>query len=438
MKKLSYYFIWLDFIIIALICSALNKININTSDSVTAFIIIAISSLVVLLCNMIKGNNSYERVLLSLAYISAIVLLYFDRRISPLEVGDTEGFHISAILKSQGDRSSTYGGIYTDIVGLIYRAFGPNRILGQYFNILLLVSILYVFTDMLYLFKIDEKSRKIGLFLIAFNPHFLIMNVILRRESIIIFLISLSFFYFLLWLKKQSVIEIVKSAIFGLLAAPFHSGVVSLILGYAICYILYNKKSKTLKLSSMTMVRIMICSIVFLVIFIKYNDIFLSKFNQYGDLNDTMEVIERGAGGSGYTAGFKINNIYLDYIINTPIRAAYFILSPMPWDWRGIGDIIAFVMSSMYYSFGFIYAWKLIRRNKLATSFRTIILSCVIILLICISIFSWGTRNAGTAMRHRDKFAVPYVFMISLTIHEFNKKECKKKSEIITNIECIE
>ena len=41
---------------------------------------------------------------------------------------------------------------------------------------------------------------------------------------------------------------------------------------------------------------------------------------------------------------------------------------------------------------------------------------------MCIScvIFSWGVRNAGTALRHRDKFISIYIVMLILCIEQKN------------------
>ena len=32
-----------------------------------------------------------------------------------------------------------------------------------------------------------------------------------------------------------------------------------------------------------------------------------------------------------------------------PLRALYFLASPMPWDWRGLTDLFTFMVDSLFY-----------------------------------------------------------------------------------------
>ena len=40
----------------------------------------------------------------------------------------------------------------------------------------------------------------------------------------------------------------------------------------------------------------------------------------------------------------------LGMIINSPFRIFFFLASPLPWYWRGINDIIAFLFSAFFYT----------------------------------------------------------------------------------------
>lgn len=416
----SLIIIWIGFFLLGFFCSFYNAFA-----DLDAVAIIVFFSIPVIMSMLIRGNNNKQRIILIISYFVSIFLLFFDRFSSPLEIGDAEGFHISALSKASGERAYKYGGLYTDIVGIIYRLFKDSRLMGQYFNVLIFVSTLAVVLDILSICDIDENKKNISLALIAFNPHLLMMIAILRRESIIVFLVAVSFKHFLLWESKQNTIELIKATLLCIFAAAFHSGVISLAFSYAFIYIMYNKDKKQFQFSTKSSIKAIACFLVFIVIYIYFNDLILDKFNHYTDFSDLNSKLDRKVGGSGYIVGFQINNRFLDFIVNTPIRCFYFLLSPMPWDWRNIGDVIAFVMSSVYYSFGYVIAFKSIK-SKTVSSNRTIIIACLIIMLMFCIVFSWGTRNAGTAMRHRNKFVIPYIIMIALAR---NNNRNKAKTE---------
>ena len=159
--------------------------------------------------------------------------------------------------------------------------------------------------------------------------------------------------------------------------------------------------------------------IVFTVGYISFGDYLLEKFTNVGisSIGELVEISERtGRGGSGYKAGLSISNPILDFIVNTPIRVAYFGLSPMPWNWRGIGDILAFGFSSLYYLIGFYYVYKAYKHKKEKDNKWNLMMACFIIILLGYVVFSWGVSNAGTAMRHRDKFLPIYIVMLSTGI----------------------
>ena len=132
------------------------------------------------------------------------------------------------------------------------------------------------------------------------------------------------------------------------------------------------------------------------------------------DIVGTAEYYDNG--GAAYNAGFAINNTALNLIVNTPIRMLYFVVSPMPWDWRGLQDIIAFFFSSTV--FGYAYYSSIVNlKKKLGTKEkRTLILSFLIFALCSAAVFAWGVSNSGSALRHREKFLFIYIVLIGLCI----------------------
>lgn len=147
------------------------------------------------------------------------------------------------------------------------------------------------------------------------------------------------------------------------------------------------------------------------------------------DINDIVyraEVAE--SGGSAYVVGGEVNSL-MDLVKNSPIRMFYFITSPLPWAWRGLNDIIAFLFSALFYLVSYIYAirsFKLKINNKKYNFIKAIFIICILGAFV----FAWGTSNAGTAMRHRDKFIVNYVVMLALALESMKLSKIKNKKSL--------
>jgi len=93
----------------------------------------------------------------------------------------------------------------------------------------------------------------------------------------------------------------------------------------------------------------------------------------------------------------------------------YFMFSPFPWQWRGIGDIITFLLSSCVYLYIIINSIRYIRRTAKDEENRSIVVALLIVALLIAVVFSWGVTNTGTATRHRDKFIAIYAVLFSLS-----------------------
>lgn len=97
---------------------------------------------------------------------------------------------------------------------------------------------------------------------------------------------------------------------------------------------------------------------------------------------------------------------------DTPVRMFYFVASPLPWSWRGLSDIIAFFFSSLVFLYVYYRAYQELKKGD--TRNRTMILIFVVLSLCSALIFAWGVSNAGTAVRHREKFIVIYMVLFAL------------------------
>lgn len=350
-------------------------------------------------------------------------VLGYDIWLLPHSGKDSVGYYNSALTISQDlllIKESIYGGLYSKISGVILFLGPSNRIILQYINVLLgMYSILFVYKIILRL-KIPFKINRIMLIIMIFFPSSLIFSSILLRENIIAFLVVLSFYFFLNWILLNKVKSVIVSFLLIFLGATFHSGVISIILGYMFMLLFYKPSKNKFRISIQTV----FVFFFFLIIFVFLSSIpseqipFLDKFTKQLDAKENVyNVASGGSGGSVYLKNLEINNP-IKLILFAPIKMLYFIVSPFPLDWRGISDITSFASDSLIYIILFLYPLfnyrKMIKGDPLTICLFIMILSAVFV-------FGISINNAGTAMRHRYKMFYLIVLLYGLSIK--NKKE---------------
>lgn len=411
---ISMMFTWIVFFIQAIISSIfLSVFNIQGIP----ILIVTMTSIFVLFD---LSRLNFPRTIFIILFISYLLRLFFlffdlygqDIFMLPNSGLDSEMFHASAL---NGLATGNYGNghVYSIVLGFLYSFFGNERIIAQFFNVLLSMHAILLVYKTMEIYKINEKVKALAIGLIALIPNFAIMSSILLRESIIIFLYILSFYCFSKWFVKNNLILLICAYIAGLLVAAFHSGSIILIVTYTIILILYDQKRGRFNLSLKSLLIAGTFSIIFLFIFQNYFDVFFLKFSNIEEMEDVTDIYVMGE--SGYSTGYPIENPILNFVINTPLRIFSFIFSPLPWDWRGITDVIAFVFSSLFYGsilyLGFRSLFKESFENK------NIMIVILLIVIIGLVVFSWGVSNAGTALRHRDKFIGLFILLLALVLN---------------------
>jgi hypothetical protein len=118
--------------------------------------------------------------------------------------------------------------------------------------------------------------------------------------------------------------------------------------------------------------------------------------------NDLVDNIIQQAsvtvfGGSAFPQWLIPQGLW-DMIWKAPVRVVYFFFSPLPWEITKPQHFIGFLDGVLY----FILLCLLWKRRKfiLKNSSAKILLSMLVIYVL---VFSLGTVNSGTTMRHRIK-----------------------------------
>lgn len=410
--------------------------GLNTNLHVISTIIIAVSSLLFLVTIGRHSKNKGEYLILFFAYFARLVVLYWDifgRGIFllPNSGQDTEMFNGNALSFVNGDGAGR-GGFYSVVVGFIYMMFGEQRILAQYFNVILSMYSIFIVKKILEQLMISTKIKGFMLILFSFLPNYLIMSSILLRESIMIVLLTYSFYFFIKWWKNGRSSSLLIAIALPIVTSIFHSGAIAPAVGYVICYIFYDRLNQKFRFNMRTIVSGVLFLLMFFVVNTLFGDMLFGKFQNVESITDVGKTASTYAsGGSAYSIGANANSVP-SIILYTPIRMLYFIASPLPWDWRGFNDIFAFAFSGLFYLLSYTLVFKVLKNSDFPQ--RSLIIASLIIAISSALLFAWGVSNAGTALRHREKFIGIYMVMFALSLNVMKLKKGSRKKYLKVRI----
>lgn len=429
---LVFIFLFLEGIVANFISSVGNFSNNQNEILMLVLILINVIFMIFVLSRECKGRKEIFLILLFSLCIRIIFLLmdiylrkYF---VLPNSGGDTEAFNTNAIniLQHNFKGYRFLYDPYSYLVAIIYGVFLKQRVLAQYINLFFSMWTILITLKIFDRFNINKKLKIIMVALIAFMPNYIIMSVVLLRESIPVFFLGASLLYFIRWWLDDKTHYFIIALILSLIPPIFHSGMIGNAEAYIIIYILCSNRKRDFKLNVKSILLILFSIITLTLLSNFIQNTFMNKFGEIDSINDIVaKTASAESGAAVYIIGGEVNNLW-DLIKNTPLRVFYFIGSPFPWQWRGLGDIIAFVFNALFYIVAYIYAFKALLKNKKG---KNIIKVFLLIVIAGAVIFAWGTSNAGTALRHRDKFIVNYIVMFALSLNYlYYNKKCIRES----------
>lgn len=307
---------------------------------------------------------------------------------------------------------------YVLFLSYLFELIGPQRLFAQFLNVLFgTATIIYVYKTVS-LLKLSCRVKLWSTYAIALFPHMIIFSSILLRESLLTCLATISFYYIVRWVVSNNILFALLSILSISGATYFHSGMIGQFLGIIVFLILFNHRTLSLKVTPKNII-LLVVAIAFIIPLILTSSYFTGYFRSIFDPNQATYsnelILERinseAEAGSAYLTNIQMNSLQ-SVVLYAPIKFVYFLLSPMPWDWRGFGDITLFFLDSLGYLALFILVLKnLIHSVGLRKSSRNLLFYG---LLLSIFIYSFGTIAAGTAARHRSKF-FPTLVIVAAT-----------------------
>ena len=351
---------------------------------------------------------------LMMGYLLRVFLLFFDifgRNIYvlPHSAADTEMFYRNMVYYSQGVpyRNSTF----VNIMGTVFKFIGTNRLYGQFLNMLFsvvaLVFLAFAFNEL----KVDDRVKHRVYTIVCLLPNYAILSSIFLREAPVSMFLTISFYFILKWYMYKREKFFLFAAFFIFPAAALHSGSIAVLAGYIIIRVIYDNDNEKIGFKFRNVVVSVVVVGIIVFVLARTGDRFLLKFTRADTIEDIANT--RAEGGSSYAQYVGNSDNLLSMIIYTIPRVFYFVFSPLPWQWRGLNDIIMFFFSSMVY---LVTVWKMfVFLHGKDKYYRSLVIGLFIVAMTTIFVFAWGTSNVGTASRHRDKIITLFALILALS-----------------------
>ena len=379
--------------------------NLDEDIYSTFFVVINFFVLLVVLARDKLPSWLYK--IIFIFYSIKIVLLIFmyfniDAIMNALSIRDVYAFFQPQAIDYM--RGNTDVQVYSKIVAYIYIIFGPIMRIPVFYNIIasVLADIFFFKT----LVELNIPSRYVKLFTVMFMilPWRNVLSMFMVREAFPTFLVIVSVYFFVRWWRQREGKNFIYAIISSIFSMAFHSGLAALPVVMMLAYILYDPRENKWVFNFKTICKFGIIVLIAGAILIAFGDVILYKFtlafSSDKGLSEWSNLVINGA-ESNYLKGFSYTTIN-DVFLQSPLRMIYFLLSPMPWDWRGVSDLLAFGIDSSVQLLGIWFAFE--KMKYVANPYKKIIKVMLCIYILLALVFGAGTFDAGTAMRHRAKF----------------------------------
>jgi hypothetical protein len=269
--------------------------------------------------------------------------------------------------------------------------------------------------------SITHKKTTPIFVLICLHPQLIFFSVILLREAIIIFLITLSIMLFIEWYATRSSTKIIGCLGVTALAMIFHSGIITILIVYIFVFMFYDPVEMKIVVSPRNFMKALLIAGIISVILFVFRELLLRKFRFLleGNFERLFFALNYTKGDSAYLYNMNYDSFADIFIYSIP-RLFYFLFSPLPWDWRNFSDGIVFFFDSTIYFICFITIFKNYKHIERRT--RVLALSLFISATLFSFLYAQATITAGTAIRHRSNI-LSIILVVILLIPQKIKRQ---------------
>ncbi|MBM7599931.1 hypothetical protein JOC34_002322 [Virgibacillus halotolerans] len=346
--------------------------------------------------------------ILIMFFLKAVISLINNNFFTIYGAGaDASGFFKNAAYISQYDFDinliNTGSQLYENYLAIVFNLTGVSKFSGE------MLSILIFIISVSYLLKIAENlyGSTYNTYLVYFFgllPGMIIYTSITMREPYQILFFLMSVYYFILAMKrgKFSFILFVKFFIVVFMLGMLHNGLLAFT--FVIIGIALNKTLKgSLRINSL-LIRILLTTIV-LMLFIAFLNVFgistqASDAILKGDITSYVDNYRDGGisldSRAQYGVELNTNNIYM-VILTAPLVFINYMIAPFPWQLTSVMDIYA-AIENIFRIILIFAAIKYLKKSKGLK--KTFSYQLMILFILMELLWSFGTVNWGTAIRH--------------------------------------
>lgn len=394
---------------------------------------VTVMLVLLLMCFIFIRNKDIFNIMLvalALRVIAALVHLYLFKL--PVGMHDAVAFEQIAwdiVVYSNGNILDLYDSYnkhvrynfswgYAFFLSIIYYIFGREPIILQSVSILFGVAVVYMTWKISMYIWGNAQSAKRASFIVAIFPPMVMYSAVTMREIVIIFFIQLAVIGAIKYLNFGRLKYLMQSAWAVVPQFFLHNPVIA---GFVVSYMLllfprlkkYTADLLRGKIVGVGAVIVVLASIIILWPFVdalmnsNLNIGYIGNVSEFSLDNIVAYARNTNYGNAVYPDFVVPNDVYgLVYLF--PLRLIYFIYSPFPWDVSAVKHIVGLLDSLVYIYFTYLlYAnWRYIRGNRAAVFL-------LLLFFILSSIYSYGVGNFANAMRHRLKFMILLLVVVS-------------------------
>lgn len=296
------------------------------------------------------------------------------------------------------------------LLGILYRITDRSPLMGQSLSLFFGVGAVFLgwyLAGMLWGPRVARRAA----WLMAFFPTLILYSSIIMREAYIWFFAVLGLIGVVRWVRTRRLSAMVLALAGFSGAAAFHGGMSMGALAFLGLVWMDALRRVT---SGLLRRRLAVLSLgfVFLAVvpigLVLSGQVVLPKLGSLADVSADV-LVKQGEvtqdGGAAYPA-FVIATGPAEVLVKAPLRVAYFLFSPFPWDVRSPHQLIGLLDGTLYIAL----AWLVWRNRKVLWTDPAAkwVLAIVVALVLT---FSFGVGNFGTALRHRGKVLIALIVL---------------------------
>ena len=310
------------------------------------------------------------------------------------------------------DPSGSY--VYSALLSSFYGCLGYSTLAAQFINVGSgLVSIVFLSLAAKSAWGVSAGKR--AAYLSAMFPALVLYSAMTLREAAIVMLLSIGICFVVMGaMSGRARHKII--AMFSLASmAIFHGAMAVALVGYLVALVRQKlvSSSDRRSIAANGLIVMILVSGGGLLLALTANSLFIPKIGLVGELDVagiSGVLANRAQGDAAYLVGLGVTNP-LDIVWQAPLRAAYLLFAPFPWNISSLSHVYGFVDGAIYLFLASLYV-----RNRKALKKHPAFWPLAIIFVCLLMTFAFGTSNFGTGMRHRAKIAGLLIVIVAVYI----------------------